>query len=502
MSIRLLCVSTAANTDAVLHALVGQSKGQIELALHLGGTQSDFKASAVSRMNLRRGRKGHITEGHAQWRGLAHGLFLHEDYNAWVDDFMDHLQRRAEPHAHLPHPLRSFHDHWDYFHLLADVLAGRIVDSGATHALFFNVPHLVHDTLVWQISRALGLQTLIVTQAPFPNRFFSMRTIEDYGRLGDDRPEVTPWPIAREENPQHFYMKGIGQEPSKRGGLTGRGLAQLAVFLALKRPLSAFNPLYVTSLVRRMHAVGRALPSWRDPFARFFHEDSLAYFEHLAGFENQTPDLSKPFVYVPLHLQPEMTTSALGGPFKDQALAIEALARMLPPEVAILVKENPKQGAYMRGPLFFHRLRRIPNLTFVPSHTSTHELTARSLFVATISGTVGWEAIRKGKPALVFGPTWYADLPGVVRWRDDLTLDAILAAAPDHPQLEQRVGQLLSGTHEGVIERHYRTLVSGFEESINTQRVADSLQGLLVGGFPHTFAANACEGSAPKAAAI
>lgn len=491
MSIRLLCVSTAANTDAALKSLVEDSQGQIELALHLGGANSDYKASVVSRMNLRRGRKGHITSDQHRWRGLAHGLFMHQDYNAWIDDFIDHLQRRAEPYAHLPHPLRSFHDHWDYFHLLADVLAGRIVDSGATHALFFNVPHLVHDTLTWQLARALGLQTLIVTQSPFPNRFFSMRTIEDYGRLGDADADATPWPISREENPQHFYMKGIGQEPSKHGGLTGRGFAQLALHLALKRPLKIFNPLYVASLVRRMHAVGRSLPHWRDPFARFFHEDSLAYFEHLAGFENQTLDLARPFVYVPLHLQPEMTTSALGGPFKDQALAIEALARMLPPEVAILVKENPKQGAYMRGPLFFHRMRRIPNLTFVPSHTSTHELTARCLFVATISGTAGWEAIRKGKPALVFGPTWYADLPGVVRWRDDLTLEAILAAVPAHHQLESRVGQLVARAHRGVVERHYQTLVPEFDVSTNTEIVSQNIQCLLSESVHPTFA---CDG--------
>lgn len=487
MSIRLLCVSTAPNTDAALKSLVQHARGRIEVALHLGGADSDYKASAVSRMNLRRGRKGHITEGQSQWRGLAHGLFLRDDYNAWVDDFIEHLQRRAEPHAHLPHPLRTFHDHWDYFHLLADVLAGRIVDSGATHALFFNVPHLVHDTLTWQIARTLGLQTLIVTQSPFPNRFFSMRTIEDYGRLGDDRPTAAPWPIVPDENPQHFYMKGIGQSPSRRGGLTGRGIAQLALYFALKRPLKALNPRYTTSLIRRMRAVCHALPDWRDPFARFFHEDSLAYFEHLAGFENQKPDLSKPFVYVPLHLQPEMTTSALGGPFKDQALAIEALARMLPPEVAILVKENPKQGAYMRGPLFFHRLRRIPNLSFVPSHTSTHELTARSLFVATVSGTAGWEAIRKGKPALVFGPSWYADLPGVVRWRAGLSLGEILDAKPDHAHLERRTGELVAAAHEGIVERHYGILVNGFNADANARTVAATLTDLIIGRSPPSF---------------
>ena len=90
MTVRLLAVSTAANTDAALHEAVRRAQGEVELVLHLGGGDADFKASAVSRMNLRRGRRGHLTEG-TRWSGLAHGLFMQPDYDAQVDDFIDHL---------------------------------------------------------------------------------------------------------------------------------------------------------------------------------------------------------------------------------------------------------------------------------------------------------------------------------------------------------------------------------------------------------------------------
>lgn len=487
MTIKLLCVSTAANTDAALHEAVRQSAGEIELALHLGSAEADFKASAVSRMNLRRGRRGHLTEG-THHAGAAHALFMQPDYDALVDDFIDHLHRRAEPYAHLPHPLRGFHEYWDYFHVLADVIAQRITDSGATHALFFNVPHLVHDTLVWQVSRALGLQTLIVTQSLFADRFISMPSIEAYGRLRPGAEPGAPYPIKPGETLQHFYMKGIGQQKVRPGRITAKAVLQLLAFLATKRPLQALNPFYVAGLLQRMQRICGGLPDWRDPFARFFHEDALAYFEHLLQFEDTQPDWSRRFVYVPLQLQPEMTTSALGGPFKDQALAIEALARMLPEDVAIYVKENPKQGAYQRGPMFFHRLRRIPNLVFMASHTSTHELTARSEFVASISGTVGWEAVRQGTPALVFGATWYAGFPGVHRWHEGLRFEDIVAAPPDHAALERSVGQFLHQCHEGIVERHYKTLVPDYDEARNAQRVGAAVQALLRGHTPTTFA--------------
>ncbi len=484
--IQLLCVSTAANTDAALQALVQQAAGQIKLVLHLGSADADYKASAVSRMNLRRGQRGHITEG-TQFSGQAHGLFMQPGYDALVDDFIDHLHRRAEPYAHLPHALSGFHAYWDYHHILADVLAQRITDSGATHMLFFNVPHLVHDTLVYQVGRALGLQCLVLTQSLFPNTFFSMPSIEAYGRLRPGQPVAAPYPINREETLEHFYMKGVGQQQASGGRISAKAIGQLAAFLLLKRRWQALNPFYVAGLLRRMQRIYGGLPAWRDPFARFFHADELAYFEHLLQFEDQPVDLDAPFVYFALQLQPEMTTSALGGPFKDQALAIETLARMLPPGVRILVKENPKQGAYMRGPLFFHRLARIAQLQFVPSHTSTHALTARALYVASISGTVGWEAVRKGKPALVFGHTWYADLPGVHRWHAGLSHADIVGGPPEHAALEQAMGQLLAQAHSGIIERHYSALVPDHDAARNAQAVAAAALPLLLGTAATSF---------------
>jgi len=57
MSIRLLCVSTADNTDKILQALV-ESSDDIDLRLHFGNEMADFKASSLSRMDTRKGQRG------------------------------------------------------------------------------------------------------------------------------------------------------------------------------------------------------------------------------------------------------------------------------------------------------------------------------------------------------------------------------------------------------------------------------------------------------------
>jgi hypothetical protein len=132
-------------------------------------------------------------------------------------------------------------------------------------------------------------------------------------------------------------------------------------------------------------------------------------------------DFSKPYVYVPLHYQPECTTSPQGGVFVDQILMLKILSASLPKGWELYVKEHPAQLAHgnnytpLRWSGFFESIAALPNVRLVPVDTNTFELTEKSKSVATISGTAGWEALVRGKPVLVFGYPWFMHAPGVLR---------------------------------------------------------------------------------------
>ena len=160
--------------------------------------------------------------------------------------------------------------------------------------------------------------------------------------------------------------------------------------------------------------------------------NSLLYTKYLKSKSISNFDMSCKFVYFALHLQPEMTTDTLGGRFYDQCLAIKLLRQILPEDWVIAVKENPKQTWYMRSPEFFKRLETIPNVVLLDKSINTYDLIKNSQFVATISGTVGWEAITGGKHALVFGVAWYRQFPGVTTYSKDITLRDILEKRIDH----------------------------------------------------------------------
>jgi hypothetical protein len=142
------------------------------------------------------------------------------------------------------------------------------------------------------------------------------------------------------------------------------------------------------------------------------HRTALFYDEHTTE-----PDFTKPYIYAPLHLQPEDAVIPRGGAFMHQELTIQMLAACLPPGVSIYIKEHPMQGELYRSETFYRSMLELPQVIFVPRSTDTFQLIRHSKAVATITGTAGFEAPFFGKPTLMFGHRFYQYAPGVHRIR-------------------------------------------------------------------------------------
>jgi hypothetical protein len=141
--------------------------------------------------------------------------------------------------------------------------------------------------------------------------------------------------------------------------------------------------------------------------------------------------LDAPYLYAPLHYQPERLTLPEGGVYDDQLLFVQLLAETVPDDWRILVKEHPRQlraqdSHQGRSSDLYEDLVAIPGVELVDIGMSTLELIDQSLAVATVTGTAGWEAVVRGTPAIAFGTAWYAPVEGVydVRNRQEVA-DAI-----------------------------------------------------------------------------
>jgi len=122
---------------------------------------------------------------------------------------------------------------------------------------------------------------------------------------------------------------------------------------------------------------------------------------------------------------------------------------------------------------------RLPQAVYLSREVSNYDLMRHSQFVSTITGTAGWEAIKGGKPALIFGPAWYASLPGVFRFRPNLDVDEILACRIDHAELEKRTNELLMKAGVGVVDREYSQDVRNYSDEQNSLYLQEFFRQVL-----------------------
>jgi hypothetical protein len=357
------------------------------------------------------------------------------------------------------------------YHYFSHVLTSKSIDL----VLFANMPHEGPDYVLYNVAKMRGIKTLICYQTLFSDKFYLMTSIQDLGPFVTTPSLVDATPVLLEPgfHQQSVCMDGLVQpEIPKKTPMSDRAMNYGRAILAgpaeiLKSPWRSLKGGINRALVKNSAA------SLQKAYARQMRRHALT---------NESVDsliaTHEKLAYFPLHLQPELTTSTLGGVFQDQLYAIELLSSLLGEEWLILVKENPKQTYFQRRQLYFRRLGELHNVRLVPSSYSTYKLMRRARFVTTISGTACWEAIKGGKKCLIFGQAWFSGLPGVYTYGDGFDFQAFVESTRyelPFGDLQDAFRRLMGKARAGVVDRDYASLVPNFDSASNARKVVDSL---------------------------
>ena len=149
------------------------------------------------------------------------------------------------------------------------------------------------------------------------------------------------------------------------------------------------------------------------PVLRRYRAEKLNKQYHTIATDS--PDLNQTYIYLGLHYQPEMTTSPLAEEFVDQYLMVRLLLASFPESVKIYIKEHPNQLGGGRIAGYYNLFPVSERIVFVDTAYSSQRLQKYCIAVATATGTVGFEGLWSGKPALVFGNAYYQEAPGALR---------------------------------------------------------------------------------------
>ena len=319
--------------------------------------------------------------------------------------------------------------------------------------VFSIAPHLVFDYVLYALCRHFGIRTVMFERHGLPGWVFPVHAIDqpsrDLVRAAARRSASAqpPVPAPYEEwlgglvagsdlaVPPNFRRKLelYRIDPDGGAGSPYRGLAyetKRALLLLLRHGLKGPRHSYLRSS-RAPHGRASWLETARARFRGLLKKRRLA---RELGDLASDPIPGEAYVLLALHYEPERSTVPMGGPFGDQLLVVDLLARVLPEGWRLYVKEHPWQlqpfgrGEMGREADYYRRIAQHANVRIIAPGLQTADLIGSARAVATVCGSAGWQAVCRGVPAIVFGEAWYALCQGVHRVRDESDARAAMVA--------------------------------------------------------------------------
>lgn len=145
-----------------------------------------------------------------------------------------------------------------------------------------------------------------------------------------------------------------------------------------------------------------------------------------------------PFVFYPLHLEPELAFQSLSPEYFYQLSSIAAVARDLPAGAVLVVKEH-LNAIGSRPDNFYEQITAFKNVKMLDPSEFGLSVVRQAKAVVTVSGTAGFEAAAMGKPVISFGRhNTYNFLPHVSVVTDESRLKGYLRDALEHAEDDPR----------------------------------------------------------------
>ena len=122
------------------------------------------------------------------------------------------------------------------------------------------------------------------------------------------------------------------------------------------------------------------------------------------------------FILFPMQSMPEAKVLTISSFYSNQITLIENIAKSIPINSILYVKEHPIQKTKLwRSVEFYEKIISIPNVKLIHPSVNSQELITKSKAVVLISGGTGFEALFHKKPVILFSDEIYQELSSVTK---------------------------------------------------------------------------------------
>lgn len=348
-----------------------------------------------------------------------------------------------------------------------------LINNKITTCVFMTIPHFGFDFVIYSLCKLLDIKVVMFQRIPvLIGSNVSLYAFDDLDTHIAGLKETYQYFL---ENPDDIELdssfSAYSQLSDSNVGKTFTGAPEKS------KNYFSFISKALMKVIIRLHMLDlfKKHISWRDLFSRSMQ--FLSLFERFSIKYDKNPNLNDRFIFVPLHYQPEASTSTLGGVYVHQDIMINMLDKIIPKDILIYIKPHPRPGNIN---MFLRRVGASERFIFVDPGVNSLDLVKNSLAVATVTGTAGWEAVINKKPVLMFGNYFYQDAPGVYKISSTSELDKAVSHILKNKNLVQDINinaflaALQKHTFPGWVDNRY-SKISKLTAAENNRNLAKEI---------------------------
>ena len=323
--------------------------------------------------------------------------------------------------------LLTYNDRISWYHSQIMYWKGVLEHFRPDIVVYRLAPHVSHDYALYALCTIMDIPTFMFERTSLPGCQYPVRSFEEGSEIirrayaetleTDNQKEVslTSETASHLENlsktyddAMPFYLKYYVKHYKKSGDIGGPVSILFRVAKNLVKA-SLDKREDIDKVPNYIHK------TYHENMGHFKRKKLLSHYNTLAKPVN----LSVPYVFVALQCEPERSTCPAGSVFGNQYLMVDMLSKLVPRDWKIYVKEHFAQfkvyqpAERAKSLELYSMIASMPKVELVPLTYTSFELIDKAQASATVSGTVGWESVVRGKPTLLFGHSWYNDCKGV-----------------------------------------------------------------------------------------
>ena len=298
------------------------------------------------------------------------------------------------------------------------ILFEEILESIKPDFLICAAPYLVHQELLYEICKKKNVQCLLLSMPKLGNKTLISKTVHKFDNI--EKLDITEFTnrnteeildYIKKSSPTSVIQKYIKNYSNSKSKFMNSALQYM-------KNSNSHEKTHFTYFGRKkikvlIYTIKQSL---KKRLRETFMKNNLTTIKPV-----------NPYVYYPMAVDMERNVLIDAPFYTNQIEMIKIIAKSLPINYSLVVKENPSQVTRdWRSISDYKEIMNIPNVQLIHPSVSGIELIKNSALVISLAGSSPLEATFHKKPSIVFGDVIYSLIPNIVKVNEISNLPTII----------------------------------------------------------------------------